>query len=272
MHSLELPSCLPAAHRNFIAHALEVFQSDPRILGVAAGGSILTGEMDEFSDVDLLVVTQPQAQQGILRERTALAGRLGTLLSGFSGEHVGEPRLLICLYDDPLLHVDLKFVSLDDLHERVEDPLLLWARDASVAKALARGTACFPQPDIAWIEARFWVWMHYGAGKIGRGELFEAIDFISFIRSAVLGRLALRRAGARPQGVRRIEMRDGVFAAALRETVPAYDASDCLRALEACMRLYRELRADTEMAGGNPAAEAAVQAYVADVRKGLQAQ
>jgi hypothetical protein len=34
--------------------------------------------------------------------------------SAFSGEHVGEPRALICLYGPPLLPVDLKFVSLSD--------------------------------------------------------------------------------------------------------------------------------------------------------------
>ena len=32
----------------------------------------------------------------------------------FTGEHVGESRVLICLYGPPLLHVDLKFVSLSD--------------------------------------------------------------------------------------------------------------------------------------------------------------
>jgi hypothetical protein len=31
------------------------------------------------------------------------------LLVGFTGEHVGEPRVLICLYGPPVLHVDLKF-------------------------------------------------------------------------------------------------------------------------------------------------------------------
>lgn len=155
---------------------------------------------------------------------------------------MGEPRLLICLYDAPLLHVDLKFVSLDEVHLRVEEPAVLWERDGRVTSALQQGEARYPQPDPAWIEARFWIWMHYGAGKIGRGELFEAIDFLSFIRSAVLGPLALRRAGARPQGVRRIETRDPDFAAALEATVARYDALDCLRALEACIALYRELR------------------------------
>lgn len=260
-----MPATLPAAHRAFLAHALDVLAQDPRIVGVTAGGSFLSGDMDAFSDLDLVIVTEPGRQDEVLDARTEIAGRLGTLLSAFTGEHVGEPRLLICLYGAPLLHVDLKFVALGALHQRVEDPAVLWARDGRVGAALEQGAARYPQPDATWIGERFWIWMHYGAGKIGRGELFEAIDFLSFIRSAVLGPLALRRAGARPQGVRKIEFHDPVFAERLRATVPAYDARDCLRALEACIALYRELRG----AGSPGAAETAVTAYVDEIRARL---
>ncbi len=55
----------------------------------------------------------------------AYAKRLGHFLSGFTGEHVGEPRVLICLYDNPLLHVDIKFLTLEELHPRVETPVVL---------------------------------------------------------------------------------------------------------------------------------------------------
>jgi hypothetical protein len=57
---------------------------------------------------------------GAARGRAGFAGALGPLLSAFTGDHVGEPRLLICLYGPPLLHVDLKFVTPADLAERVE--------------------------------------------------------------------------------------------------------------------------------------------------------
>lgn len=260
-----IPATLPAPHRAFLAHAIDVLAQDPRIVGVTAGGSFLSGDMDEFSDVDLVVVTEPERQDEVLRTRMAIAGRLGTLLSAFTGEHVGEPRLLICLYDAPLLHVDLKFVSFDTVRQRVEDPAVLWERNGRISAALAQGEARYPQPDMAWIGERFWIWMHYGAGKIGRGELFEAIDFLSFIRSAVLGPLALRRAGARPQGVRKIERHDPAFAQRLQATVARYDARDCLRALEACIALYRKLRGAAQAAG----AETEVMAYLDEIRARL---
>ena len=96
----------------------------------------------------------------------------------------------------------------------------------------------------------------------GRGELFEAIDMIGFVRASVLGPLALQRAGARPQGIRRIETADPAFAAALRDTLPAYDAADCLRALNAFVRLYRELRDGIPGVTPRLEAERAVLAYI----------
>ena len=140
-----------------------------------------------------------------------------------------------------MLHVDLKFVSLDDVATRVEDPFVLWERDGRVSSALAHGKAEYPSRSPEWIEERFWIWVHYGAIKIARGELFEAIDFLSFVRGTVLGPLALARAGARPTGVRKIETVAPEFAVELRQTIASHDAADCLRALRACVDLYRSL-------------------------------
>jgi hypothetical protein len=181
-------------------------------------------------------------------------------LTSFRGEHVGEPRLLICLYEEPLLHVDLKFVVVDDLAERVEEPAVLWQRDERVALALAAGVAQYPNPHAPWLERRFWVWVHYTATKIGRGELFEALHLLDYLRATVLGPLGLMRVGARPSGVRRVEIADPELARRLEPTVAKYDAQDCLRALEACVAVYRWLRTAN---GPTPSeVEVAVMRYV----------
>lgn len=263
MSDIRFPPALPDAHRAFLSTALAVMPADPRLVGLAVAGSYLTGDMDAFSDLDLIVVVEPDRQADVLRGREDIARKLGHYVTGFTGEHVGEPRLLIALYDAPLLHVDLKFVSLADVHVRIEDPAVLWERDGRVSAALAVGTAVFPGPDIEWIEARFWIWMHYAALKIGRGELFEAVDMIDYVRANVLGPLALLRAGARPRGVRRIEFAAPDFAQELRATIPSYGRADCLRALEACIALYRDLRADMDVARCNWIAEDLVTAYIA---------
>lgn len=198
--------------------------------------------MDEFSDLDLVIVVEPSAVQALMPDRQSIAVQLGTLLVAFTGEHVGEPRLLICLYGPPLLHVDLKFLSLTDAAQRVEDPAILWEREDRLSAVLRRSTAAFPAPDLQWLEDRFWVWVHYGAAKIGRGELFEAHDFLAFLRAQVLGPLALLDQGARPSGVRKLEFSAPELAKEMQSTLAQYDPLSCVVALEAAVRLYQNLR------------------------------
>jgi predicted nucleotidyltransferase len=261
-----LPSSLREPHREFLQRAVDRLQSDPRIVGVAAGGSFLTNSMDEFSDLDLIVAVEPAHQSNVMSERMNVAASLGNLLAAFTGEHVGEPRVLICLYEAPLLHVDLKFVSLDDVATRVEDPFVLWERDGRMSNAMAGGEAAYPTRSPEWIEDRFWIWVHYSATKIARGELFEAIDFLSFLRGAVLGPLALARAGARPTGVRKIEQLAPAFAAELEQTIATHDAADCLRALRASVEIYRSLTPARE----RTRVEDAAMEYVTEVERNLQ--
>jgi predicted nucleotidyltransferase len=233
---------LPKAHAGFLDRALARLNQDSRIVGVAAGGSYLTNSIDEYSDLDLVIVIEPSAYESVMSQRQSIAAELGPLLAAFTGEHVGEPRLLICLYGPPLLHVDLKFISLDDARERIEDPAVLFERDGRLTDALRETAAYPPELDLQWIEDRFWVWIHYAAAKIGRGELMEACDFLAFLRAQVLGPLALNERGARPSGVRKIEFVAPDTAKQIQNTMGAYDRLSCVTALESAADLYRELR------------------------------
>lgn len=194
--------------------------------------------MDEFSDIDFVIAVDAAYMEQVSKERQEIAGRLGHLLSSFTGEHVGEPRLLICLYGPPLLHVDLKFVLLDDIAHRVEDPVILWERDNKISEKFKSEQAKFPVTDMQWIEDRFWVWVHYGASKIGRNEIFETIEFISFMRQTVIGPLALMRSGCLPRGVRKIESDAPQYLPQLKQTVAGYDALSCVNALKNIIQLY----------------------------------
>lgn len=232
---------IPELHKDFINHSMQIFQNDLRIIGIAAGGSYITDNMDEYSDIDLVIAVEPRYFEQIMGERYEFAEKLGNLLSAFTGEHVGEPRLLICLYGPPLLHVDLKFVSLTDISYRVEDPVILWQRDNLLSKQFEFGKAKFPIPDLQWIEDRFWVWVHYGATKIGRGEIFEAIEFISFLRQTVIGPLLLMKNGKLPRGVRKIELDASDCLPLLIETIPNHDALECANSLQVIIEFYESL-------------------------------
>jgi hypothetical protein len=257
---------IPVGHQSFVDALLRLLQADDQYCALAVGGSWMENKMDRFSDIDLVIVhtadTLPLAQ------RQSLAGAAGNLLASFTGEHVGEPRLLICLYDTPLLHVDLKFVALPDMHTRVEDPLILWERDGQLTKIYTESHAKFPYPDYQWLEDRFWIWTHYAATKIGRGELFETLAFLSYIQQVVLGPLALIRHGHLPKGVRKLEQHlPESDLQALKQTLATYDRRSLLKAVHASVAYYKELR-DAVMPGTlqrNTRAEQRVLAYLQEI-------
>lgn len=175
-------------------------------------------------------------------DRLKIIEKLGRVLSAFTGEHVGEPRLVICLYGPPLLHVDFKFVPINDIVVRVEDPIILGERDHVITNGLRLDEAKFPLPSLQWIEDRFWVWVHYGATKIGRNEIFEAIEFISFMRQVVIGPLILMKNGKLPRGVRKIEFDAPEDIPQLLKTIPTYSVQSCIAALQVIIKLYIDLR------------------------------
>ena len=261
---------LPQSHERFLEGAVARLRDDARLVAVGIGGSYLLKSDAEFSALDLVIGVAPADYEAVLLERKTIAARLGSLLAAFTGEHVGEPRLLICLYGPPLLHVDLKFVSVADAVARVEDPAILWERDRRFRDAIGSAAASYPPPDLQWIEDRFWIWVHYGAAKIGRGELFEAIELLALLRSRALGPLVLQTAGARPSGVRKLERSAPELARELAATVGAHDRQACVAALRAAVELYRKLRATCARDAGpaftpNAAAEEAAMGYLADI-------
>ena len=235
----------PSLHSRFLGDALPRIQQEPRVAGIAIAGSIAGGRPDIYSDVDLIVVIDDEAFDAVMKERLALIGSWTTLVAGFTGEHVGEPRLIITLVGPPLLHVDFKFVRAGEFAERIEDPEILWDRDGALAACLAQHPLAAPPLDLQWIEDRFWIWVHYGATKLGRGELFEIIGFLGYLREAVLGPLAARRVGASPRGVRHLESLAPHEARELQATLCGYDRHEAGRALLASVKLYRQWLDDT---------------------------
>jgi hypothetical protein len=130
-----------------------------------------------------------------------------------------------------------------ECYERVEDPVVLWERDHILTNILQRSSAYYPSVDFDWIEDRFWTWVHYALLKIGRGEYFEALDFLSFLRSRVIGPLIQLKNGRLPNGVRRIEMTATTDdLESLRRTVATPEPAPLIDGLNASIQLYTDLR------------------------------
>lgn len=234
-------SAMPSVQATVCERIAAALHADARLEALLLAGSAIGGTMDAQSDLDFVVVCAEPDYAAVMQSRREIASGAGALLAAFSGEHVGEPRLLICLYADPLLHVDFKFVTAAMLSPRVEDPLIVWSRSEAVAGRLADGSSLWPNQAPEWFEERFWIWLHYAASKRRRGELFETIAMLSFLREQVLGPLIARARGKDQRGLRRIE-HDDAWTARLKCTLAGHDAGELGAAILVAAELYLQLR------------------------------
>jgi hypothetical protein len=228
--------------KEFANNVVEIVKKDNTVIGLAVAGSWITNELDEYSDLDLVLITKKKI--GGDKERMLdYARSFGDFISGFTGEHVGEPRLLVCLYDNPLLHVDIKFLILPEFYQRVENPVVLFERNNQVTDIINSTTAEWPQPDYQWIEDRFWTWVHYIAGKVARGEYFECLDGLGFIRAKVLAPLLQVKSKTPVRGLRKVEKKLNLpDLEDLKITVAQYNKASILKSLDNTVSVYRMLR------------------------------
>lgn len=228
--------------KEFAQKVIAVIQNDPQVIGLAVAGSWADDELDEFSDIDFVLVTKEKIG-GNKEKMFEYARSFGDFISGFTGDHVGEPRLLVCLYDNPLLHVDIKFVTLKELEKRVDNPVVLFERGNKLTEVISSTKPEWPDPDFQWIEDRIWTWVHYIAAKIGRGEFFEAMNGIEYIRANVLAPLMQVKGRKKARGLRKVENKlSPADLENLKITVAQYTKASLVKSLDNIISIYRSLR------------------------------
>lgn len=255
----------PLPLRPIVEAVIAAARADERIIGLTAGGSAIDGSMDEFSDLDFVIVSRDESQPDVLRDSMVFAMKLGPLVSSFTGEHVREPRLLLCLYGPPIQRVDLKFIADKDLDHRVEDGRILWQRNGAIDAAYQRVNAIWPLVSAQWIEDRVWTWIHFSAAKIGRGELFAFLDEVTFLRRIITGSLIAQDRGYLPRGVRHIERIAPDLIPQLEATIGDHTTLGCLKALRAMVDLYHQVRSNHPEVVPSNGAESAVLDYLAEI-------
>jgi predicted nucleotidyltransferase len=256
---------IPPTVRQFLEEALPILRGNSRLLGVAAGGSYAHGRMDRYSDLDLLLVTTNNDAKEIVARLPELAQAIGPLLSSFSGSMFGVPELLVCLYAPQPLHVDLKVVAIETMRNGIERPEVLFDRTGELRACVAAMTVAWPDLCAQWFEDRFWIWVDYVVRKVGRGEIFDALDCLAMIRKRVLGPMIARHLCQRQDEVRHIERVAPELSEQLKAVIGRHDAGDLLRALDAAILLYTELRRDEAPEKPRDGAEAAARAAVKSV-------
>jgi hypothetical protein len=150
--------------------------------------------------------------------------------------------MLIVLYQD-LIHADFEPVGVSRVASRNAGLAshVLWERDGIVSSSLPATYEENPVADLRWIEDRMWTWSWYVQTKVLRGELYEALDGLQYLRDNVLFKILALRREERPSAARRVEARTGVWTDQFADTVPVLSRESTMKALQATVGLYQEL-------------------------------
>jgi hypothetical protein len=215
---------------------------EPNILGMLIGGSFASGEADIYSDLDMQFVFEEEPGKATAEQLRRMAESAGPAVASFFAEHVGLPHMLIVLYRD-LIHADFEPVTVGRVGSRNAGMAthILWERDDIVSSALPAKYEEDHAADLRWIEDRMWTWSWYVQTKVLRGELYEALDGLQYVRDSVLFKLLAMQREERPSAARRVEARTGVWTREFADTVPVLSRESMMKALQATMGLYQTL-------------------------------
>lgn len=238
-------------HRRLLERAVSHFQTDRRVIGLAVGGSIAHGGVDFYSDVDLQIVVRDADFDAAFADRDAAAQAVGQPLFRFIADHIpGGDQLYIVLYQE-LVKLDFSYKRTSEMKPNwrlANRPILKDSKGfmADVQHQSQGLRSPTPAPEtILVLHQKFWPWCWYVFGKIMRGELWEALDGVHWIRSMALLPMLDWVADRPHEGYRRLESKiDQQLSAQLTNTlVPQLKVEALYAALQAEIVLFCVLRA-----------------------------
>jgi hypothetical protein len=189
---------------------------------VLVGGSVTRGEIDDFSDLDVVLVTRSAREAARYRaELRAALRRRFDILACFDAAHLG----LACL-DSVFVIVADRVTKLDATFWSVSDgPLPVGGELVHDGPGLASRIvpACPPGGDeLTRAPADIVGWTFHVGNLVRRGELFEAAYCLDQMRRRMLVPVLLAINGLPQVNYRRIEVRlPAPWLSRLRETYPA---------------------------------------------------
>jgi predicted nucleotidyltransferase len=225
-----------------VQEALERFiaaaQADERIVAVLLYGSHAAGTADEFSDLDLGVVTADGRLDEVMGEREALIRAIGEPLFL---DDFGNPANVHAILAGGQV-VELIFSSASELE--VEGPYRVLLDKAGLEPKAKVEEAAPSAEEVRRLVCAFWHDVEHVATALGRGHLLWAHGGLEQLRATCL-RLARLRAGADREDDEPYwkvdEALDPPIRAAVLATIVPPEPAQMRDAALALVRLYQSL-------------------------------
>lgn len=164
-----------------------LFSYDSLDLDFAVKGSLVTGEVDGLSDLDLYINVAdasqlPAVQSAFVKHIQAF----GKLLTWFRAEHINMPNLLVFYLevDGELVKVDAEIICLQQQSQALPEKFLIIQEHSDIFDEQPKEQ--HQSADLALIHRKFCAWQWFIYCKIARGELFQAARSIDFSRENAL--------------------------------------------------------------------------------------
>jgi predicted nucleotidyltransferase len=172
------------AREQVIARFADACSSDDRVMAAFVGGSIARGEADQYSDIDLCVVTTDAAADDVFEDRQTFVARLGTPL--FLEDWGSEDLEVFVILSDGT-DVELFFVPESRIHEMQVGPILAVVDRTGLLTNLEVPIQAPRSEDLARELRRLLAWFWHDVSHflkaLGRGQLWWAAGEVEALRT-----------------------------------------------------------------------------------------
>jgi len=150
-------------------------------------GSLVSGNVDELSDIDLYINVSDHTRLAEVQDCFVKHIKaFGELLTWFRAEHINMPDLLVFYLkvNDVIVKIDAEIICLQQQAQTLPNKFLsLQDKDGIFAQQEREQTS---DANFPLIHRKFCVWQWFIYCKIARGELFQAARSIDFSREHAL--------------------------------------------------------------------------------------
>jgi predicted nucleotidyltransferase len=205
-------------HRRLVSKAVKFLIRDKRVRGLYLSGSTRT---DEYSDIDLTILSTEQDRESLEKDRLKIASQLGEI----EAEAMSLiPHTYVVFFHQDEIKFDFNFHAIPERNrpdkadiEILYDPTGQLHR---LVEESAKMTWTIDLDELSNIIKHFYVAISYTLSKIARGELWESRDCVEYYRQLLLmfeDILAKRKR----EGYRRLEQKlSARKLALLKQTIP----------------------------------------------------
>ena len=185
MYKIDKFSQLPK-HQSLLDRAARVITSDPRVIGLYVYGSPIA---DEYSDVDLSIFFKTdEERQDFRNDIEEITKKIGKVKVETVG--VNDERIYIVIFDPEELNIDMKFILIYEDDNPYEYPVdIIYDPEGHLEKMVKAAPEFVIDIDKQYLDhgaKQFYYGFLYFVNKLGRGQLWRALDVIDMYRRGMI--------------------------------------------------------------------------------------